>query len=103
MCFKASLYELGEKAIRYSISRGVAIAADRAQLAKRLYQSENFKDGLRVLRGVGLAGDEITWQELRLKLLVALDYKEDAIRLANKILEQNSTNLIAKSALEKFL
>ena len=102
LCFKADLHELGTDAIHFAISRGVATSADRAQLASRLYDLEKYDDGLRVLRGVGIGRSEISWQVLRLKLLAALEREDDSIRIANQILEQNSTNEVALTVIEKF-
>ena len=102
LCLKTGLDELGTQAIMLAIKHGFATSSDRAQLANHFFKVENYESGLRALREVGANRGEMTWQVLRLKLLVALEKGNEATQLANVILEQDSTQENALAALKKF-
>ncbi|GEM_PF-2859538 len=102
LCLKAGLVEQGVEALHRSLQLGVFTSADRAKLANYYYEQEEYDEGLRVLREVGLNRGELTWQVLRLKLLISLNQSDAAIRQASLVLEQDSTHSVALHALELF-
>ncbi len=99
LCLKAGLIELGKDALELAIRRGVAISADRAQLAKQYYEAKQYEKALHSLRSVGVSKGELTWQVLRLKILVALNLTEEAKQMAQHILEQEPTQEDALSVI----
>ena len=92
----------GEASLLHAIRQGVATSADRAQLANYYHEQKSNEEALRVLRTVGLQRGELSWQVLRLKILVALGLEVEVIQQANQVLSQDSTHSTALSALEKF-
>ena len=102
LCLKSGLPKQGEASLLHAIRQGVATSADRAQLANYYHEQKSNEEALRVLRTVGLQRGELSWQVLRLKILVALGLEVEVIQQANQVLSQDSTHSTALSALEKF-
>ena len=80
------LEEKGIEAIALATKKGTVIPADRAQLANYYAKRDEFEKALKVLGRVGISG-EISWQELRLRILVALELTDQAIEVASNILK----------------
>ncbi len=103
LCLKAGLEEQGIRALLLATQKGVMISSDRAQLANYYLAHEKYEDALKSLKQVGISSTgEISWQVLRLKILVALGRAEESLQQANTILAQNATHPVALEALKKF-
>jgi hypothetical protein len=101
-CLKAGLVDQGEAALVLAIQKGVAISADRVQLSKFYFENGEVKKALRIMKRIGESECELSWQVLRLKILDSLNRKKEALLLAKRILDKNSTHEVALKALEKF-
>ena len=102
MCLKAGLEEQGIEAVSLAIQKGVALFPDRAKLAQHFYAKEQYKEALRVLGRVGLASGEISWQVLRLNILIELDDADAVVEQASKVLHQNPAHELALNAISKY-
>ena len=69
--FCVGLEEKGVEALQLALQKQIVIPADRAHLALHYANKEDFESALKSLGRIGIGG-EITWQELRLRILVAL-------------------------------
>ena len=92
MCMKVKLVELGARALALAIRKSAELPADRAVLAQHFYSIREYKKAMKVIGKVGLQGGDLSWRLLRLRILVALQLSEDAIQLAQGILEQHPAN-----------
>ncbi|MBT4530745.1 MAG: hypothetical protein HOC27_06020 [Phycisphaerae bacterium] len=101
MCLKAGMDEQGAEAIESALEKKVGIPADRAVLASYYYKKEQYKKALRVIGLIGTSGNELSWQSLRLKILMANKMDEQAKQLANKMLLHDSTNELALDVIGK--
>ncbi|HIA72277.1 MAG TPA: hypothetical protein EYO01_06240 [Phycisphaerales bacterium] len=101
-CLKAGLMERGEAALVLATQKGVAISADRVQLAKFYFENGEYEKALRFMKRIGESDCELSWQVLRLKILDSLNRKKEALLLAKRILGIKSTHEVALKALEKF-
>jgi len=86
MCFRIGLEEKGVEAIQRALQKQVVIPADRVHFALHYANKEDFESALKSLGRMGIGG-EITWQELRLRILVALQLTDQAKQVAGNILQ----------------
>ena len=91
MCLRVGLEEKGVEAIELAIKRLTVIPADRAQLANYFAKRDEFEKALMTLGRVGIGG-EISWQELRLCTLVALQLTDQAKQVASNIIKIKPTH-----------
>ena len=101
MCFKANLDKRGVEAIELALQHRVAIPADRAKLANYFYDNKKFTEALRTIGSIGKSSQELSWQSLRLKILLANQLSEQAKNLAQNILQHNPTHQLALDTLEQ--
>jgi pentatricopeptide repeat protein len=94
--------ERGEAALVLATQKGVAISADRVQLAKFYFENGELEKALRFMKRIGESDCELSWQVLRLKILDNLNLKKEALLQAKMILANDSTHAVALKALEKF-
>lgn len=85
ICFCIGLEEKGVKALQRALQKQVVIPADRAHFALHYANKGDFESALKSLGRIGIGG-EITWQELRLRILVALQLTDQAKQVAGNIL-----------------
>jgi len=102
MCIKSNLDEQGVDAIKLALKQRVSIPADRAILAKHYYDNQKYTEALHTLGSIGENESELSWQSLRLKILVAKQLPDQAITLAQNILQKNPTHQLAIDTLEQF-
>ena len=76
----------GVEAIQRALQKQVVIPADRVHFALHYANKEDFESALKSLGRIGIGG-EITWQELRLRILVALQLTDQAKQVAGNILQ----------------
>jgi len=86
MCFCIGLEEKGVEAIQLALHKQIVIPADRVHLALHYANKEDFESAMKSLGRIGIVG-EITWQELRLRILVALQLTDQAKQVAGNILQ----------------
>ena len=86
MCLRVGLNDKGAAAIELAMKKHLVIPADRARLAQYYVEQDNHEDALQVLGRTGIGG-ELTWQELRMQILVALDQTDQAKQIAANILQ----------------
>ncbi|HIB50979.1 MAG TPA: hypothetical protein EYO40_06860 [Phycisphaerales bacterium] len=86
MCFCIGLEEKGVEAIQLALHKQIVIPADRVHLALHYVNKGDFESALKSLGRIGIVG-EITWQELRLRILVALQLTDQAKQVAGNILQ----------------
>ncbi len=91
MCLIVGLEEKGIEAIELAIKKRTVIPADRAQLANYFAKRDEFEKALKTLARVGIGG-EISWQELRLRTLVALQLTDQAKQVASNIIKIKPTH-----------
>tara|TARA_B100000959_G_scaffold215770_1_gene227211 strand:- start:347 stop:952 length:606 start_codon:yes stop_codon:yes gene_type:complete len=91
MCLRVGLEEKGVEAIELAIKKRTAISVDRAQFANYFAKRNEFEKALKTLGQVGI-GDEISWQELRLRILVALQLTDQAKQVAGNIIKIKPTH-----------
>ena len=86
ICIRVGLEEKGLEALQLALQKQIFIPADRAHLARHYANKEDFESALKSLGRMGIGG-EITWQELRLRILVALQLTDQAKQVAGNILQ----------------
>lgn len=87
ICFGVGLEEKGVAAIELAMKKRTAIPADRAKLAEYYVEREQYKRALQILGRTGVGG-HVSWQVLRMKILVALDQPNQAKQIAANILQK---------------
>jgi len=92
------LKEKGIEAIEQAIKKRTVIPADRAQLANYYAKRDEFEKALKALGRAGISG-EISWQVLRLRILVALQLTDQAKQVASNILKIKPTHAEALKVL----
>jgi hypothetical protein len=98
MCLRVGLEEKGIEAIELAIKKRTVIPVDRAQLANYFAKRDEFEKALKTLGRVGIGG-EISWQELRLRILVALQLADQAKQVASNIIQIKPTHAEALKVL----
>ena len=98
ICLIVGLEEKGIEAIEQAIKKRTVIPADRAQLANYYAKRDEFEKALKALGRAGIAG-EISWQELRLRILIALQLTDQAKQVASNILKIKPTHAEALKVL----
>jgi len=88
MCLRVGLNDKGVAAIELARKKRTLIPADRARLAQYYVEEDNYEVALQVLGRTGIGGD-LTWQELRMQILVTLEQTDQAKRIAANILRKN--------------
>ena len=86
ICIRVGLEEKGVQALQLALQKQIFIPADRVHLARHYANTEDFESALKSLGRMGMGG-EITWQELRLRILVALQLTDQAKQVAGNILQ----------------
>ena len=100
LSLRVGLDDLGIRAIELALKTKNAIPADRAALAAFYFSKDEFESALSALGRVGLQGGEITWQSLRLKILVELEIKDESKLVAQRILKKQPNNVLALEILK---
>ena len=98
ICLLVGLEEKGVAAIELAMQKRTAILADRAQLARYYFGLEKYELALQVLSRVGIGGD-ISWQQLRMKILVALGQTDQAKQIASNIIKKKPAHAEALKVL----
>ena len=91
ICLRVGLNDKGIAAMELAMKTHTSIPADRAQLAQYYVEQDNYEHALQVLGSAGIGGN-ITWQELRLRILVALQLTDQAKQVASNIIKIKPTH-----------
>mgnify|MGYP001379102352 FL=1 len=81
-----------------ALQKQIFIPADRAHLALHYANKEDYESALKSLGRMGIGG-EITWQVLRLRILVELQLESQAREVADNILRINPSHQQALNVL----
>ncbi|MBC8522404.1 hypothetical protein H8D29_00585 [PVC group bacterium] len=98
ICLRVGLEDKAVEAIELAIEKRTVIPADRARLANYLAQREEYGRALKSLGRVGINGD-LSWQELRLHILLDLNMKDQAKQIASNILQKHPAHQEALSVI----
>jgi hypothetical protein len=98
VCIHVGLEEKGVEALQLALQKQIFIPADRAHLALHYANKEDYESALKSLGRMGIGG-EITWQVLRLRILVALQLESQAREVADNILRINPSHQQALNVL----
>ncbi|MDG1136780.1 MAG: hypothetical protein P8N28_00855, partial [Phycisphaerales bacterium] len=94
VCLRVGLEEKGISAIELAMQKRTVIPADRARLARFYVEQDNYLKALNVLGTTGIGGD-ISWQVLRMQILVELKKPELAKQIAFNILNKKPSHVEA--------
>ena len=98
ICICVGLEEKGVEALQLALKKQICIPADRAQFANYFAKRDELEEALKALGRVGIQG-EISWQELRLRILVALQLTDQAKQVASSIIQIKPTHAEALKVL----
>jgi hypothetical protein len=94
VCLRVGLEEKGISAMELAMQKRTVIPADRARLARFYVEQDNYLKALNVLGTTGIGGD-ISWQVLRMQILVELKKPELAKQIAFNILNKKPSHVEA--------